>query len=117
MKEIIKSVKELQGIVDEDPGNTYQIKKGIEGIIEALVNKTVDEFTWRGKYMKREDIPEEKKEYCDRNMSFLYMHMKPFEKQMREMYPEFKEAFDKRAVKVEELKATFKPKTNYNKGW
>jgi len=120
MRDIIKAVKTTLDASKEDPNTPYAVRKSIDSIIEALVEKTVKEMTWRGKMIKDPEVPESKKEYLENNINWLFKNMKPFEEQLRGMHPELKDAFDQRELKVLKMDKEFiekKKAKSYKKSW
>jgi len=108
MRNLIKSIKELKDTTHQEQPNFFEIRKSSDAVIEELINYIIKEFTWRINYMKRDDIPQDKKDFQLKNMAFLYMHMRPFEQQMKEMNPDMLKLFDKLKIKTEEIINEFK---------
>jgi len=108
MKELIKAIKNLQDVIQDDPDTAYTITKGLDGVIDALVEKTISEMKWRGKVSSDPATTPAKKEKIEASINWLFKNMKPFEQRLRDLNPELKESFDKRSIMVTKMDEEFR---------
>ena len=121
MKHIVLAAKELQETLEQSNNYSSQMKKGMEDLIAAIVNKNVDYMVYQTNRILSDETTVEQKQKTGSSLNWLFKDMKPFMDTMYSMYPEHKTLFDTRAKKVEDAYQKYieekKKSGGYKKSW
>ena len=118
MKKTIKAIRQLQDIIDANKV-PYDVEEGMKMLVATYVEEVIDTIEKRAKKIIDSETPDEKKPGLEISISFMLMHGRPFEKDIksRNKDPKYLNWLNKQYEKVTELEEKSKKKFTNKKPW